>query len=110
VWPLPLKRRHDPHHTPNGGGHSKPTQSPFDAHTVEKRILRLHTAAAANELLEFLHTADPLHQFSAAFARWIDSEFRGQIRQTRKIQSENLGGEQSQNQEWEKINPSTPII
>jgi hypothetical protein len=84
-------------------------QSPFDAHTVERRVLQLHTEATANELLEFRRTGDPLHQFSAAFARWIDNEFHGQIRQSHKVVSENLGGEQSQNQEWEKVNPATPI-
>ena len=76
--------------------------SPFDAHMVERRILRLHTVAVAEELLEYRHT-DTLHQFSAAFARWIDSEFQGQIRQTQKVQSENLGGRTNSNQEWEEI-------
>ena len=76
--------------------------SPFYTHMVERRLLRLHTVAVAEELLEFRHT-DTLHQFSAALARWIDVEFRGQIRQTRKVQSENLGGRVNSNQEWEKI-------
>ena len=75
----------------------------FDAHTLEKRLLRLHASAVASEILAFNHTSDVLHQFSAAFARWVDREFQGQIRQTRKVVSENLGGEPSQNQEWEKI-------
>jgi hypothetical protein len=77
--------------------------TPFDAHMLEKRILRLYAVAVASEVLEFRHTGDALHQFSAAFARWVDREFQGQIRQTRKVVSENLGGEPSQNQEWEKI-------
>lgn len=77
--------------------------SRFDTHTLQRRLLREHTGAVARELLRFIRTGDPLHQFSAAFARWIDVEFRGQIRQTRKVMSENLGGETSRNQEWEKL-------
>jgi hypothetical protein len=77
--------------------------TPFDAHMLEKRLLRLHAVDVASEIIEFNHTGDALHQFSAAFARWVDREFQGQIRQTRKVVSENLGGEPSQNQEWEKI-------
>ena len=76
--------------------------SPFDAHMAERRLLRRHTIAVAEELLEFRHT-DTLHQFSAALAKWIDVEFRDQISQTRKVQSENLGGRVNSNQEWEKI-------
>ncbi len=77
--------------------------SRFDTHLVEKRLFRLHTVDFANELLEFQSTSDPLHQFSAALGKWIDSEFREQIRQTQKVLTENMGGEQSQNQEWEKL-------
>lgn len=75
----------------------------FDTHMIERRILRFHPIAFAMELLEFAQTDDPLHQFSAQFARWIDREFTGQIRQTHKVISDNLGGESSQNQEWEKV-------
>jgi hypothetical protein len=75
----------------------------FDAHLLERRLLRLHTVAVAREMIAFNHTGDPLHQFSAALARWVDREFHRQIRQTQKVTSENLGGEQSQNQEWGKI-------
>jgi hypothetical protein len=75
----------------------------FDSHLLEKRLLRLYTSAVASEMLAFNHTNDALHQFSAAFARWVDREFQGQIRQTRKAASENLGGETSLNQEWQKI-------
>jgi hypothetical protein len=77
--------------------------TPFDVHMLEKRLLRMYAVAVGSEIVEFNHTGDPLHQFSAALARWIDREFQGQIRQTRKIVTENLGGEPSQNQEWEKI-------
>ena len=76
--------------------------SPFDAHMVERRMLRLHTVAMAEELLEYRHT-DTLHQFSATFARWLDSDFAGQIRKTRKVHSDNLGGRANSNQEWEKL-------
>ena len=85
-------------------------QASFDTHMVERRILRLYTEAIARELLEYSRTsADPLHQFSAHFAKWIDSEFGGQIRQTRKVSSNNLAGEPTQNQEWERIDGATPI-
>lgn len=77
----------------------------FDVHIVEKRLLRLYALTVAHEILAFEHTGDALHQFSAALARWLDREFQGQIRQTRKVISENLGGEPSQNQEWEKLVP-----
>ena len=49
------------------------------------------------------------HQFNAHFAKWVDTEFRGQIRKTRKVVSDNLGGKPSQNQEWEKLNADVPI-
>jgi hypothetical protein len=81
----------------------------FDTHTVEKRTLRLHTIEFANELIQFSDSDDPLHRFSAAFAKWIDSTFQGQIRQTQKIAREPLGGEVSRNQEWEKIVGQVPI-
>ncbi len=81
----------------------------FDAHQVERRALRLHAAAFAEDLLRFQTSPDPLQQFSAAFARWVDTSFRGQIRKTRKVRSANLGGEESSNQEWEKTS-SAPII
>jgi hypothetical protein len=75
----------------------------FDTHMIETRILRLHPIAFARELLEFAQTGDPLHQFSAQFAKWVDHEFTGQIRQTHKVVRDNLGGEPSQNQEWERV-------
>jgi len=75
----------------------------FDTHMLEKRILRLHPVDVAQELLEFQAAEDTLHQFSAHFAKWIDAEFRGQIRKTRKVNTESLGGQESLNQEWEKV-------
>jgi hypothetical protein len=83
--------------------------SPFDAHMVERRALRTYPIAFARELMEFGHTNDPLHQFSAAFARWIDTEFTGRIRKAQKVISENLGGQQSQNQEWERITEGVEV-
>src|ERR1700686_5689857 len=77
----------------------------FDMHMVERLTVRLYPVEFGKELVRFGHTSDPLHQFSAHFAKWIDSEFAGQIRQTRKVTSENLGGREPQNQEWEKIVP-----
>jgi hypothetical protein len=83
-------------------------ESPFDAHMIERRILRLETVAVANELLEYQYT-DTLQQFSAAFASWISRTFVGQIRKTRKVMSDNLGGRECANQEWVKTNPGTSI-
>jgi hypothetical protein len=81
----------------------------FDTHLVEKRLLRWHSAAVASEILEFSQAQDTLHQFSAQLGKWIDLEFRGQIRQTQKVRTENLGGEMSMNQQWERTNAGTPI-
>jgi hypothetical protein len=83
--------------------------SRFDAHDVEQRLLRGHTVSVARELLEFAHTDDPLHRWSAHTAQWIDQQFRGQIHKTTKVTSKNLGGLESENQEWQKTNPGTPI-
>ena len=80
----------------------------FDAHSVQKRCLRLHTVAFAQELASFERTQDPLQQFSAAFAKFVDTTFHDQIRKTNRVNSENLGGKESQNQEWEKL--SRPIV
>jgi hypothetical protein len=74
----------------------------FDTHMVERYTIRHHTLAFAAGLGEFGRPTDVLKQFSAHFGRWIDREFRGQLRKTRKVLSENLGGRQSLNQEWEK--------
>ena len=80
----------------------------FDAHQVERRTLRRQPIEFAQELLRFQGCNDPLQQFNARFARWIDTEFRGHLTKTRKVRSPNLGGEDSSNQEWRKVS-STPI-
>ena len=79
----------------------------FDAHAVEKRVLRLHTNEFAQELMRYATSTDQLRQFSAAFAKSVDSTFNAQIVQTQKVNSENLGGELSMNQEWQKA--TTPV-
>ena len=78
----------------------------FDAHHLERRTLRLLPVPFAEELLEFRTSNDPLQQFSAAFAQWFDRVFAGDIRKTTKVESCNLGGETSLNQEWAKMNLS----
>lgn len=75
----------------------------FDSHAVEKRVLRLHTNEFAQELMRYATSKDQLRQFSAVFAKTIDSSFNGQIAKTQKKKSENLGGEISMNQEWRKM-------
>ena len=79
----------------------------FDAHAVEKRVLRLHANEFAQELTRYATSNDQLRQFSAAVAKFVDSAFRGQIVQTQKVNSKNLGGECSMNQEWQKT--TTPV-
>lgn len=81
----------------------------FDAHRLERRTLRVLPIPFAEELLEFRMSDDPLQQFSAAFAQWFDRAFEGDIRKTAKVESCNLGGVKSLNQEWAKTNPS-PIL
>lgn len=77
-------------------------QDQFDSHALEKRTLRRFTIPFAQEILRFAHTDDPLLQFSAAFARFVDRTFAEQLIKTEKVPSENLGGEQSLNQKWKK--------
>ena len=84
-------------------------QDPFDAHMLEKRVLRLHPEAFARELLVYARTGDPLLQFSAHFAKRVDVMFRGQIRKTQKVFSDNLAGDSIKNQEWRRINPSVAV-
>jgi hypothetical protein len=77
--------------------------SPFDAHSIEKRLLRLNTVETAREILRYRNSGDVLRTFSAQLARYIDRTFRGQIQKTSKVGSENLGGLRCGNQEWVKL-------
>jgi len=83
----------------------------FDTHCVERRVLRLFPVPFAEELLEFRHADDPLLRFSAAFSQWIGNTFQSEIRKSGsgKVRSANLGGEDSNNQEWTKVNPGVSI-
>lgn len=83
----------------------------FDTHWLEKRLLREHTIAFANELIEFRDYPDPLHRFSMAFSQWFGDKFKAHIRKTStaKERSENLAGDVIENQGWTKLNPGTPI-
>ncbi|MGA3056363.1 MAG: hypothetical protein ABSD63_19310 [Candidatus Korobacteraceae bacterium] len=89
---------------------SRPTAN-FDTHWVERRVLRLHPVAFAEELLEFRTAADPLMSFSAEFSKWIGRTFTNGINKSTngKVLSVHLGGEECGNQEWTKLNPGTPI-
>jgi hypothetical protein len=77
----------------------------FDAHALEKRCLRRNPLEVADEIKRHHATGDPLLYYSAVFAKHVDSAFRGQIAKTVKVESENLGGESSRNQEWRKLVP-----
>jgi hypothetical protein len=83
----------------------------FDTHLIEKRVLRRHAVAFAEELLEFRITDDPLMRFSAAFSQWLGRTFANEITKSpnNKVISVHLGGEEGENQEWAKMNPGTPI-
>lgn len=75
----------------------------FDSHAVQQRLLRLHPVAFAEGLLRYRNNEDPLHAFSAQLAKFIDRSFPGQIRQTEKVDSLNLGGLPGKNQQWVKL-------
>src|SRR5690242_12243914 len=77
--------------------------SPFDAHSVEMRLLRLYTVETAAEILRCGNARDVLQTFSAQLARFIDQSFQGQIRKTTKVRTANLGGRPCANQQWEKL-------
>lgn len=77
--------------------------APFDTHELERLVLRQHTEAFARELLEFRTGRDPLHSFSARFAKWVDLTFRQEIEKTATVESQNLGGRLSSNQQWRRI-------
>jgi hypothetical protein len=78
----------------------------FDAHMVEKRLLRLHTVAVTEELLRFREREDVLQTFNAQLARSLDPAFRGQIDQIGRTESENLGGRVNLNITWRKLVPT----
>jgi hypothetical protein len=77
--------------------------SPFDCHMLERRVLRDHAVETAQEIVAQAGSGDALRYFSAVFSKYIDRTFAGQIRQTRKVMSDNLGGKFSKNQQWEKL-------
>ncbi len=95
----------------------------FDAHKAEKRAIGMFPREVGQELAS--HTDSPtmsaLQKFSMQYAKFIDRTFGSraphpQIRRTTsgprsdgKIMSENLAGDQVENQEWEKINPTVHI-
>ncbi|MBN8602965.1 MAG: hypothetical protein J0M26_18150 [Planctomycetes bacterium] len=76
---------------------------PFDAHDVERRVLRNQPAAMAQDILRYANSGDVLRTFSAQFARHVDSVLRGQIEQTAKVSTANLGGLVSECQQWRKL-------
>jgi hypothetical protein len=83
----------------------------FDTHKIEQRLLRLHTVAFAEELLEFRNADDPLMRCSAEFSKWVGREFAADIEKSAngKVMTLHLGGDECKNQEWTKLNPGTPI-
>jgi len=81
----------------------------FDTHDVERRTLRRHPVAVAHEIIYYDGSDDVLRTFSAQFARYIDRAFPGQIRQTRKVDTENLGGAIGRCQQWVKLTPPVTV-
>lgn len=65
--------------------------SPFDCHEVERRLLREHAVATANEIIAQEASGDPLRYFSAVLSKYIDTAFRLQLRKLSKVESPNLG-------------------
>jgi hypothetical protein len=84
----------------------------FDTHWIERRLIRQHTVAFAEELLEWRNAEDPLKRFSAEFSKWVGKTFANQIVKSRndKVTSLHLGGEQCENQQWVTLNPGIPVI
>ena len=81
----------------------------FDTHYLEQRLLRIHTRAFAQELLEFCGNNDPLNSFSAALSHWVLRQFEGDIQRAEKVVSTNLAGDPVRNQQWHRINPERPV-
>lgn len=57
----------------------------FDAHDLEKRLLRQNPVAVAREIIEHRRNRDILRSFSAKFAKYVDRTFAGRIRKTAKV-------------------------
>jgi hypothetical protein len=87
-----------------------PQRDPFDTHWLEQRVLRDHTIAFAEELLEFRNFPDPLMRFSMAFSQWFGKTFQSYVHKSRndKVRSANLAGK-VENQEWTRTTPGAWI-
>jgi hypothetical protein len=75
----------------------------FDTHAVEQRVLRNHPVATANEIIEHQANGDVLQQFSATFSKRIAQAFPSQVEKVAKVVSPNLGGRESENQQWRRV-------
>lgn len=84
----------------------------FDAHDVERLALGLHPVETAREIIAWAESGDDLKSFSAVLAKSIDQTFGrpgGQIRKTIKDRSQNLRGQVTPNQQWEKLVPTISV-
>lgn len=89
----------------------------FDAHAAEKKALGMYAQLVGQELARCNGTTNitSLQMFSMQFAQTIDQTFGSvskspQIQKTKsgkkgdgKVESENLAGKMSLNQEWKKL-------
>lgn len=75
----------------------------FDTHIVEQRILRIHPLAFAYEIIDHQHNDDVFQQFSASFSKRIGSAFPNEVEKVEKVNSTNLGGRDSDNQQWRRL-------
>lgn len=75
----------------------------FDCHDVERRLIRDHAIATAQEIIAQQNSGDPLRYFSAVLSKYIDIAFRPQLQKLQKVVTPNLGGKPSKNQQWEKL-------
>ena len=74
----------------------------FDAHDIERRILRNQPVAFAQELLRYREADDILRTFSAQFSRFVDTSQSGRLEKAERVTTANLGGLLSECQQWRK--------
>jgi len=75
----------------------------FDTHAVEQYVLRKYPIEFAEDILRFKDSTDVFQQFSAAFSKSIGAAFPNQLAKRSKVDSVNLGGNESSNQMWRRV-------
>lgn len=82
----------------------------FDAHAAEKRAIGMFPREVGREIADYTNSPrmTALQKFSMKYAQFIDQVFGSaathpQIQKTSKIMSDNLAGDPTENQQWEKL-------